>query len=133
LAHVVAAAVNQSRWAHTSIGHDADIVLETLQSGLTVTLIATKHTDFQTCASDEELSIVVNRNRHDQFDFLPVIETLESPNRIVGLIEIASLKHGAGIEGLVQRRCSLRRKETFWMQMKAFLPSSALSIVRDVG
>jgi hypothetical protein len=97
-------AVDQRRWANTSIGSDAHFVLETLQAGLTVNLISTKRSDFVTCTSDEELSIVVNRNRQNQFDFLPVIETLESPNRIVGLIEIASLNHGAKIDGLVRAK-----------------------------
>ncbi|SDR39049.1 hypothetical protein SAMN05519103_02589 [Rhizobiales bacterium GAS113] len=92
-------AAGRSAWANSSIGNDPDLTVEALQSGLTVSLIATKRADFETCIRDEEILTVVNRNRRNRFDFLPVIgatkDRAEVRSKIVGLIEIAPLMQSA--------------------------------------
>jgi hypothetical protein len=84
--------LGQIPWASSSIGNEPHVTIEALQKGLTVDLIATKRSNFETCAHDEMLSAVVERNRHNRFDFLPVVEP--ATGRIVGLIEIAPLMKG---------------------------------------
>jgi hypothetical protein len=59
----------QIAWATSSIGNEPNVTIEALQKGLTVDLIATKRSSFETCAHDEMLSTVVERNRHNGFDF----------------------------------------------------------------
>src|SRR5438105_1387876 len=82
-------------WATRAIGENSHITLEALQSGLTIGLIATPRAEFQTCVQHEELAIVVDRNRRNAFDFLPVVASdsrgADSSDRIVGLLEIAPL------------------------------------------
>ena len=92
------------RWANSSIGDDLQITLSTFQSGLTVDLIATRRADFATCTQDEALSSVVERNRHYQFDYLPVLGSAEAskPGSIIGLIEIAPFMHGLAPAGMVR-------------------------------
>ena len=93
------------RWVNSSIGDDPEGTLATFQSGLTVDLIATKRADFETCAEDETLSSLVERNRDNKFDFLPVTKTAPTearkPASIIGLIEIAPFMHAAKPLGLV--------------------------------
>jgi hypothetical protein len=81
--------IGQIPWASSSIGNETHVTIEALQKGLTVDLIATKRSNFETCAHDEMLSTVVQRNRNNRFDFLPAVEP--ATGRIVGLIEIAPL------------------------------------------
>src|SRR5215813_248436 len=92
------------RWANSSMGDDPRITLNTFQSGLTVDLIATRRADFATCLQDEALSSVVERNRHNQFDYLPVLGSggTRKPESIVGLIEIAPFMHGLDPAGIVR-------------------------------
>lgn len=92
-------AVTQIPWARSSIGDQAHVASETLQKGLTVNLIATKRANFETCAQDEMLSHVVERNRHNGFDFLPVVEP--TLNCIAGLIEIAPFMQGEIVDARV--------------------------------
>jgi hypothetical protein len=91
-------AVGRTSWATGSIGNEPEVTIETLQKGLMVGLIATKRADFETCSPGEMLSTVVDRNRSNHFDFLPVIETT---GHIVGLIEIAPFMQGAPTDGQV--------------------------------
>src|SRR6266404_612033 len=90
-------------WASHSIGKEPHVTLEALQAGLTVNLIATA-LPFVTCAMVETLAQVVELNRQNQFDFLPVTERAingaVSP-RIVGLLEIASYRSAATLDGSV--------------------------------
>jgi hypothetical protein len=90
-------------WANNAV---EDLAIETLHKGLTVGLIATKRTDFVTCAEDEALETVVERTRRQRFDYLPVTEhtagVANTYGRIVGLIEIASLMNGATAAGLIR-------------------------------
>jgi hypothetical protein len=83
---------DRPHWANSAVGDDPNITLA-FQSGLTVGLIATKRVKFETCFQDEKLATVVHRNRHNRFDFLPVIDPATGKKgtygRIVGLIEIA--------------------------------------------
>src|SRR2546430_1201698 len=92
-------AVGQTPWANRSIGDEPQVTIETLQKGLTVGLIATERANFETCAQDEMLSSVVERNRRNRFDYLPVVAAATS--RIVGLIEIAPFMQGATADGHV--------------------------------
>jgi hypothetical protein len=47
------------------------------------------------------LAPVVERNRHHQFDFLPVTEAATGPMKIVGLLEVALYKRSATTDALV--------------------------------
>jgi hypothetical protein len=74
-------------WAKRPSGTEPDATRDAIQRGLTVSLIATPRDRFETCIKDEGLSKVVERNRHNGFDFLPVVE--RNNGLIVGLIEIS--------------------------------------------
>jgi len=90
-------------WASHSIGNEPHVTLEALQAGLTVNLIATAR-PFVTCAMVETLAQVVELNRQNQFDFLPVTERAINgavSQRIVGLLEIASYRSAATLDGSV--------------------------------
>jgi hypothetical protein len=97
--------LGQGPWANSAIGDEPHVTVEALQKGLTVGLIATKRADFVVCAEDEMLATVVERNRQNQFDFLPVIESAKNEtansSRIIGLVEIAPYMHGAKVGGRV--------------------------------
>lgn len=72
-------------------------ILKALQDGLTVSLISTKRINLLTCDADEDLPTVAQRNRANDFDFLPVLESRgdtdgKSRRTIIGLIEIALFK-----------------------------------------
>jgi CBS domain containing-hemolysin-like protein len=114
----------QIAWATSSIGNEPHVTIEALQKGLTVDLIATKRSSFETCAHDEMLSTVVERNRHNGFDFLPVIEA--ATGRIIGLIEIAPL---------MKRRIADRRVSTVMRPLSEEnllgADASILTFVRD--
>jgi CBS domain-containing protein len=92
-------------WASGAIGRQPLATLEALQRGLTVDLIATKRSDFVTCAQDESLTAVIERNRHNNFDHLPVLEakaaTTAKDTRIVGLFEIVKFMHSTAISNPV--------------------------------
>src|SRR5215469_3024038 len=81
-------------WASRAVGDEPKVAMEALQKGLTVGLICTKSEHLVTCQESEPLSIVVERNRSNGFDFLPVIsgptEAVSARNKIIGLVEIAS-------------------------------------------
>jgi hypothetical protein len=79
-------------WANGAIGNDPHSMMESIQKGLTVDLIATKRAEFRTCEVSESLAAVVERNRSTRFDFLPVIEP--ATGRIIGLIEIVPFMQG---------------------------------------
>jgi hypothetical protein len=84
--------VRQISWASSSIGNDPHSIIDSLQKGLTVDLIATKRAEFETCDASEALPSVVERNRRKRFDFLPVVES--ATKRINGLFEIAPFMQG---------------------------------------
>jgi hypothetical protein len=83
---------SKTPWATSPIGDQPHSTLEAFQKGLTISLIATAKANFETCASDEILASVMACNRHDDFDFLPVIEP--TTRRIIGIIEIAQFRQG---------------------------------------
>ena len=59
------------RWdASTDNPHET---LSGFQESLPVRLIATARQNFKTCRPDEAVSNVVERNRDDSFDFMPVL------------------------------------------------------------
>ena len=60
-------------WSRSALGDDDHSALSAFQESLPVHLIATDRLDFKTCLPDEPLSEVVERNRVDDFDFLPVM------------------------------------------------------------
>jgi CBS domain-containing protein len=114
----------QTPWANRSIGDEPQGTIETLQKGLTVGLIATERANFETCTNDEMLSSVVERNRRNQFDFLPVVAA--ATDRIVGLIEIAPLMHGTSADGHVgAMMCPLAEENLIGAD------ASILAFVRD--
>jgi hypothetical protein len=92
--------IRQIPWANSSIGNDPHSMIESLQKGLTVDLIATKRADFETCDVSESLPSVVERNHRNRFDFLPVIEP--ATNRIIGLLEVTPFMRGTVEDGRVE-------------------------------
>ena len=94
-------------WARSSVGDEPHVTLESLQSGLTVGLIATNRADFATCTSNEVIANVVGRNRITRYDFLPVVEPgkdVADRNTIVGLIEIRPFMDVEPITGRVHEK-----------------------------
>jgi hypothetical protein len=78
-------------------------LMEALQRGLQVQLIATPRADLRTCSIDEELADVLAKNSGEKFDYLPVIEV--SPGgvtRIVGLVDMTKYLDGATPVGSVR-------------------------------
>ena len=98
--------MNPPRWASKALDDDPIGMLETFHRGLTVDLIVTKRALLETCAADEALASVIERNRNNGFDFLPVTEPAsrkpDSYARIVGLIEILPYMHGKEPQGDVR-------------------------------
>ena len=96
-------------WASRTLGADPAETLAAFQGGLTVSLIATERAAFETCAADEPLALVVERNRANAFDFLPVIESApgkaDSGTRIIGLMEIFPFMHGEEPKERFEREC----------------------------
>jgi hypothetical protein len=94
-----------SGWANNYLGNDPHLTLEAFQNDLTVNLIRTPRSAFETCGLHEALAVVVERNRANKFDFLPVVELppnrSDSRNKIVGLIELVPFMQGADVGGLV--------------------------------
>ena len=92
-----------SGWANNYLGNDPHLTLEAFQKDLTVNLIRTPRAAFQTCGLHEALAVVVERNRANKFDFLPVVEPPSnrslSRNKIVGLIELVPFMQGADVGG----------------------------------
>lgn len=71
--------------------------MRAFQSGLPVRLIATQRADLMTCAKDEPLARVIERNRDTRFDYLPVIGKAEDDEgQIVGMLEMAAVTGIAG-------------------------------------
>src|SRR5262245_26130673 len=90
--------VSPAPWAKRALSDDPHITLETFQKGLTVSLIATERSKFETCDIEEPVVAVVERNRLNSYDFVPVTErstnSAHTHQRIVGLIELASYMRG---------------------------------------
>src|SRR5882757_961523 len=90
--------VSSGPWASSAVEDEHQVTLEALQKGLTVDLIATKKEYFVTCRKNEPLSNVIEHNRSNQFDFLPVVDdtaqAVSTPGRIVGLVEIEPYRRG---------------------------------------
>jgi CBS domain-containing protein len=122
--------VSQVAWAHSSLGDDPDLTIEALQSGLTVGLIATKRADLETCFHDEMLAAVVDRNRRNRFDFLPVLapgtKQAGVGGRIVGVIEIAPFMSGPAVDEQIHERMRPLSEENL-----IGADASILAFVRD--
>jgi hypothetical protein len=96
-------------WAKRANSDNPAAAMETFQKGLTVRLISTDRSTFETCASDETLAAVVDRNRRHDFDYLPVTEPTPNDDgkraHIVGLLEIVTYMHGESEpQGLVREQ-----------------------------
>ena len=65
--------------------------LSGFQESLPVRLIATARQNFKTCRPDEVGSNVVERNRDDFFDFMPVLGLDLADNSVVGVLNIMHL------------------------------------------
>jgi hypothetical protein len=74
-------------WASGSLDNFATEGIKAFEDCFTVNLIATPRAAFRTCTTNEKLAGVVERNRRDNFDFLPVTES-DTSNHIIGLIEL---------------------------------------------
>src|SRR5689334_3168064 len=77
-------------WANASLATDPGAVLKAIEKDLTVSLIATDRSLFETCSIDEKLTSVMERNRQMGFDYLPVTKS-SANDAVVGLIELAPL------------------------------------------
>jgi CBS domain-containing protein len=73
-----------NRWASPDISGTGD-VFRALHSGLTVNLIATSLDELKTCAPQELVSDVIDRNPED-FDFIPVVD---ERGRFIGMFDAA--------------------------------------------
>jgi hypothetical protein len=104
--HHIVNALSQPPWASKALGDDPARMLESIHRGLTVDSIATERAKFETCAADEALAVVIERNRSNAFDFLPVTEpepgTPATSARIIGLLEIVPYVHGKEPQGDVR-------------------------------
>jgi hypothetical protein len=97
--------ITGAAWATNYLGHDPRFTLEAFQKDLTVDLIRTPRSAFES-GLHEALAAVVQRNRTKKFDFLPVVAELpphgsSTRDRIVGLIELVPFIKGADARGLV--------------------------------
>jgi len=79
----------------TAVGTEPNGTLSAFQESLPVQLIATARRDFKTCLPDEASSVVIDRNRDDSFDFLPVVN-LHTHGReaVIGLLDVTHLGVG---------------------------------------
>ena len=86
-------------WANGVIGDDPADVMRSFENSLPVRLIATPREQFKTCTADENLTSVVERNRADSLDFLPVTEPVSGKDiqsdRIIGVIELIPFQGAA--------------------------------------
>jgi CBS domain-containing protein len=122
-------AFGPAQWAKHSIGNEPHVILEALQRGLTVSLIATVRKDLVTCAMDQTLAKVVKDTSQNQFDFLPVTEAAINgiaSRRIVGLLEIASYRGGATVDSSVAEAMRFLSEENL-----IGADASILEFVRD--
>ena len=77
-----------------------DDIFETLHSGLTVALIATKRRRLVTCGLNASLSAVVPQSKEKQYDYLPVVD--DEGSKIVGLLNTGELVQNSSCKGLVR-------------------------------
>ena len=78
-------------WSGNALGDDAHGALSAFQESLPVHLIATGRAHFKTCLPEESLSEVVERNRVDAFDFLPVMGPgTQSDRTVAGVLNVAA-------------------------------------------
>lgn len=89
-------------WSRSGLGDNAHSTLSAFQESLPVHLIATGRPDFKTCLPDEALCEVVERNRADGFDFLPVMGPgTQGGETIAGVLEVAAFIRGVAPEQAV--------------------------------
>src|SRR3989442_7606402 len=82
-------------WSRSALGNDAHNALSAFQDSLPVHLIATGRPDFKTCLPDEALSEVVERNRADAYDFLPVMGPgTRGAAMVVGVLDVTAFITG---------------------------------------
>jgi hypothetical protein len=118
-------------WATGALVGDPAQALKTIEQNFAVHLIATPRSAFRTCFADESLVCVVERNRSDQFDFLPVLEpeseSNSKPARIIGLIELVPF-----LDGTVSANESVRSHMQLLSEENLIgANASILSFVRD--
>jgi hypothetical protein len=83
-------------WSRSAVEDKPHHALSAFQESLPVHLIATGRADFKTCLSEEALADVVQRNRPDGFDFLPVmVPGSRGSETVAGVLEVAAFSGGA--------------------------------------
>jgi hypothetical protein len=81
--------------ARTLAGDDVTDALAVFQESLPVLLIATLRSEFKSCLPEEALREVVDRNRTDNFDHLPVVSRgAQDRETVIGVLEVMSLMSG---------------------------------------
>ena len=105
--------------------------LETILENLAVNLIATERKSLVTCAADESITTVVERNQVDRFDYMPVTQSdvgrAASPTKIIGLLELVPFIDGMNKpHGLVRERMHSLSEENL-----IGADASILAFVRD--
>src|SRR2546427_2850787 len=90
-------------WSQSTLRDNAHGALSAFQESLPVHLIATGRPDFKTCLPDEALSEVVERNRADGLDFLPVMGLgTRGAETVTGVLEVAAFVSGAAPQQAVR-------------------------------
>jgi hypothetical protein len=102
-------------------------LLSAFQQGLPVRLIATPRTDLATCRVDEPVGAVLAGN-HEEYDFIPVTHGPGPEARIVGLLDVASLRTVASLAGTAGERMRPLCDHTL-----IGADASILAFLRDAG
>src|SRR5438552_11173527 len=101
-------------WSRSALGDDAHSALSAFQESLPVHLIATGRPDFKTCLPDEALSEVIERNRADGFDFLPVMSVgTRGGETVAGVLEVAAFHRRSGARASGSGSHASARRGTF--------------------
>lgn len=89
------------RWDASS--DDPHEALLGFQESLPVRLIATARQDFKTCRPDEAVCDIVEHNRDERFDFLPVLGPDLADNSVLGVLDMVRLAGMDDTAGAVQQ------------------------------
>jgi hypothetical protein len=87
-----------ARWSAGALTGDPVTAMQGFQDGIPVRSIATGRDILKMCGPDDELAAIIERNRADQFDYMPILDG----GRITGLIELVPFMHGAPAHGVVR-------------------------------
>jgi hypothetical protein len=114
-------------WSWSALEDEPYHALSAFQDSLPIHLIATARADFKTCRPDEALADVVERNRPDRFDFLPVIvRGSRGSEMVAGVLEVAACT-GRAVPG--QTVCE--HMQSLGEELLIGADASILTFIRD--